>query len=124
MSSKITIKDFGQFKPSDIIWPLDKTLFDCEAKYDTATIGGIRFKNEDFCNMVSARYTDEVYNIVTGACKKILRRWEVIDWCNFNENNPDASTYKYTQVILIQNSTAPKFTAPCQNRSFCTYGAL
>jgi subtilisin-like proprotein convertase family protein len=119
---KITIKDFGQFKPTDIIWPSDITLFDCEANYDTASIGGVKFKNEDFCNMVSARYSDEVYNIVTGACKKILRKWEVIDWCNFNENNPDGSTYKYTQVILIQNSTAPQYTAVCQNRSFCTYG--
>ena len=119
---KITIKDFGQFKPSDIIWPLDKTLYDCDAKYDTASIGGVKFKNEDFCNMVSARFSDEIYNIVEGACKKILRRWEVIDWCNFNENDPDRSTYKYTQVILIQNNTAPVFTTNCQNRSFCTFG--
>ncbi|MGE5355172.1 MAG: proprotein convertase P-domain-containing protein [Deltaproteobacteria bacterium] len=118
----ITIKDFGQFKPSDIIWPKDVVLNDCSAKTDTASVGGIRFKNEDFCNMVSARYSDEVYNIVPGACKKILRKWEVIDWCNFNENNPDASTYRYTQVILIQDFGAPVFVTPCQNRSFCSYG--
>jgi subtilisin-like proprotein convertase family protein len=118
----ITIKDFGQFKPSDIIWPTDRTLTECNPRTDTASTGGIRFNNEDFCNMLSAIYIDEVYDIAPNSCKKILRKWEVIDWCNFNENDPNASTYRHTQVILIQNFKAPILSAHCQNRTFCSYG--
>lgn len=117
----ITITDYTPFTASDVVWPVDRTFTTCSASYEPAVTGDVSFRNEDFCSMVSARYNDEVYNVVDGSCKKILRHWEVIDWCHFNESNPDASTFKHTQVILVQNYNAPKFTENCRPRTFCTY---
>ena len=106
----ITIIDNSKFVSGDIIWPSDKTIYDCDQSYDPSITGEVKFKNEDYCNMVSARYNDEVYNVVESACKKILRHWEVIDWCNFNELYPEQSTYTHTQIIIFQNNTAPEFS--------------
>ncbi|HHH52246.1 MAG TPA: hypothetical protein ENK91_01185, partial [Bacteroidetes bacterium] len=118
----ISITDFHKFKGSDIVWPKDTTFYDCVENFDTSITGSVIFLNEDFCSMVSARYEDENFNVVDGACKKILRHWEVIDWCNFNENDPDQTTWKHTQVIMLQNEEAPVFDETCHERTFCTYG--
>ncbi len=118
----ITINDNHKFEGSDIIWPEDQVLYDCVENFDTAITGSVRFKNEDFCSMVSARYEDEVFDVVDGACSKILRHWEVIDWCNFDERYPDRTTWRHTQLIMLQNGEAPVFDETCAPRTFCTYG--
>jgi len=118
----ISILDNHQFTGNDIIWPNDTTLYDCVENFDTSITGSVKFLNEDFCSMVSARYDDEVFNVIDGACSKILRHWEVIDWCNFDEEYPEESTWRYTQVIMLQNSEAPVFDETCAPRTFCTYG--
>ncbi len=121
-TQNITIKDGHKFKGSDIIWTEDTTLYDCVENFDTSITGSVRFENEDFCSMVSARYEDEVFNVIDGACKKILRHWEVIDWCNFNEYDPDQTTWRHTQIIMLQNSEAPEFDETCAPRTMCSYG--
>ena len=120
----ITIKDSDnfKFKGSDIIWPRKTVTFtDCIENFDTSITGSVRFRNEDFCSMVAARFKDDTFKVVDDACLKILRHWEVIDWCNF-DNDPKGSTWNYTQVIMLQNEVAPVFDSVCQTRTFCTYG--
>ena len=37
-----------------------------------------------------------------------MRKWTVIDWCNYNERN-HTGIYEYVQVLKISNDEAPKF---------------
>ncbi|MBI1225498.1 MAG: HYR domain-containing protein [Bacteroidetes bacterium] len=38
------------------------------------------------CELVAISYTDEVFNVVANACYKIVRTWEVINWCVVGTN--------------------------------------
>ncbi len=38
------------------------------------------------CEMIAVSYEDVVYNSVPGACYKIVRNWEVINWCVVGSN--------------------------------------
>jgi len=122
-SQIITINDseYNKFHGKDIIWPKDKLLTDCVDNFNPSITGDIAFRNEDFCSMVAARFKDDTFNVIEGACTKILRHWEVIDWCNFDEN-PEESTWNHTQVIMLNNTVAPTFDETCSNQTFLTYG--
>ncbi len=117
---KITIVDNHIFSERDIIWPSDKKYFDCSENFDTSVTGTVRYKNEDFCSIVSARYYDEPFNVVEGACLKILRHWEVIDWCHYDNDDPK-SIWTHTQTISLVNTKAPEFVNSCSSKTFYTY---
>ncbi len=38
------------------------------------------------CELVAISYDDELFNVVAGACYKIVRTWEVINWCVVGTN--------------------------------------
>lgn len=118
----ITLDDKNEFVGSDIIWPIDRTYYECIENFEPFITGEVTYQNEDFCSMVATRYDDEVFNVVDGSCKKILRHWEVIDWCTFDENDPEASTWRHTQVIMLENTVAPEFDELCEEKTLCTYG--
>ncbi len=110
-----------KFKGSDIHWPTNKTYTNCVENFDTSITGSVTFSNEDFCSMVASRFKDDTFKVVDNACLKILRHWEVIDWCNF-DIDPQGSTWTHTQVIMLQNEVAPTFDTECKDTTFCTYG--
>lgn len=33
------------------------------------------------CEMIAKSYEDEIFNVVPGACYKIIRTWQIINWC-------------------------------------------
>ena len=118
----ITLEDKNNFVEGDIIWPEDKTYYECIENFDPFITGEVTYRNEDFCSMVASRYEDEVFNVIAESCKKILRHWEVIDWCTYDENNPNASTWTHTQVIMLENTVAPVFDEFCNEKTLCTFG--
>jgi hypothetical protein len=117
-SQTITFVNPAPFNPEkDITWPPDFTSpLSCgpdqllperlSPPFDRPVI------TEDACDMVAMRYEDEVYPFTEqGACLKILRTWEVIDWCQQDLNgNPLSKTY--VQELKIMNSTRPVITVP------------
>ena len=42
--------------------------------------------SDDECEMVAISRTDEIFYQVPDACYKIIRKWNVINWCTYNEN--------------------------------------
>ena len=43
------------------------------------------------CDLMGVSYRDEVYELLGSAeegCKKILRKFTVINWCDYNPNSP------------------------------------
>ncbi|HQW55305.1 MAG TPA: T9SS type A sorting domain-containing protein [Saprospiraceae bacterium] len=62
------------------------------------------------CYNLAYSYRDELYQIVDGACFKILRYWTVIDWCYAAEYGIDAAletAVRYTQTIKVMNNIPP-----------------
>lgn len=87
------------------------------------------------CGDLFTRYSDIIFNQDEGACFKVIRTWEVIDWCRFNisqtaedeqvvltadiEGAPHTVTdgyIKFVQEILITDTEAPTLTNLPQSR--------
>ncbi len=109
-----------------ITFPKDIILTDCPTSVGTIERPIVSGQT---CAEVAISMEDQQYDVVDGACYKILRTWTVINWCNYehlsanitNGGIPDASNpnkfsddgdgyFKYVQVIKIEDSTAPVFS--------------
>ncbi|MBK7879265.1 MAG: hypothetical protein IPJ83_01715 [Saprospiraceae bacterium] len=52
------------------------------------------------------------------ACYKVLRKWVVIDWCQYDPHlNPGKGRWEQTQVIEVMDQTKPEvkcLAGPCE----------
>lgn len=112
----ITVVNSTPFNIGNIIWPYDYTTDQCGPDleptdlplgYDFPTI------SEDDCDLVAVAHTDQPLFTNAPACFKILRKWIVIDWCQYNPNVPNSPGYwEHTQVIKVEDNVAPVVTCP------------
>ncbi len=109
-TQRITVEDESPFSGGSIGWPSNKTLNGCaDVDTDPSNTGEPTYP-DDMCSQVADTYEDQQFTFVDGVCLKILRTWTVIDWCTFDQNNPnDGGIYQYTQVIKVSNSVKPTF---------------
>lgn len=109
------------FNENDIDWPNDVEQFGCLDDIDPDSAPG-PVLNDNNCSLVAAYSEDQVFTLA-GACVKILRKWTVIDWCQYNETNPTLGQgwWEDTQVIKLNNNVAPTFVSNCSNRDICVY---
>lgn len=119
----ITIINSTPYNGSQIQWPPDYSITACSspdslaptklpAPYNAPNLGQVNYS----CSQVGVNHTDEVFQIAPPACWKILRKWVVIDWCQFNPNIPNSpGRWEYTQTLKIMDTTPPVFTNPPDN---------
>lgn len=126
-------------------FPDDKTVFGCGAVADTVWPVITKLGNCSYNVAVSVQ--DQVFKTnASGTCYKILRKWKLLWWCNYNpqwqpytiinpENTdvgptvfagpgaPDGNGYiQYTQVIKVRDTDLPVFLdCPTQKLVFCDY---
>ena len=95
-------------------WPQDLELSDC------TSFGGLEphnlssaynheniIVNTSECNDIAIGWDDVIFTEVDDACLKILRTWTVIDWCIADRQGVAAGTREHTQVIKVDDVTAP-----------------
>ena len=124
---KITIKNFEPFTVNDIVWPLPYTTADiCDidlldpddlpAPYNQPVV------TTDACDLVTFTHSDVVFDFSdpSQACFKILRTWQVMDWCSFNSSQQTEGLYTHLQVIKVHNTTGPEITSALQDEVICT----
>ena len=110
----ITFEAFNPFGESQIIWPLDQTLFDvCVEDVQTdPEVSGIPIYSGDVCSDLLVSFEDEIFTGDPDACIKIFRTWKILDWCQF-DSETGAGIFTDIQVIKISNSVPPTiFDAP------------
>lgn len=99
-------------------WPSDRNLTGChDASTDPSTTGEPLY-GDDHCSILATTYEDQVFEFVEDACFKILRRWTIIDWCQYVDNVPTSSNpgiFRHTQIIKVNDYDAPVFSAPCHD---------
>jgi hypothetical protein len=98
-----------------VIWPCDVLLTTCPE--DLGNTGEPTIF-DDACSLVGVTYTDTRFDFVDGACFKILRRWAVIDWCQY-DSQTGAGLWYYTQVIKVHDEEGPEFVEPCETVVLC-----
>ncbi len=133
-TQRIYVSNDTPFTMRNRDWPRDRTnLVGCsDADTDPSNTGEPDLSHDDACSMVASTYSDRVFNVVEGACYKILRDWTVIDWCNYNDNNPYyiglpghpyEGMWTHTQVIMVNDNNAPVITTSCATQTICAYNA-
>ncbi|MEP7268924.1 MAG: T9SS type A sorting domain-containing protein [Saprospiraceae bacterium] len=102
---------FNAFDTSDFVFPRDTTFFICSASTTTAVTGLPQIKDPS-CAKIAYDYKDEVYSFATGACKKILRKWSVVDWCQVDPMNSYSGKWSRTQLIVVMDTAKPVLIVP------------
>ncbi|MDQ3018002.1 MAG: ice-binding family protein, partial [Bacteroidota bacterium] len=124
-TQRIWVVNFFPIVEDSIIWPLDFHGVECalgtdpddlDPPYDRPII------NEDECDLIGINYEDLVFNIVDGACYKILRTWRVIDWCLYEQYGGLLLGYNYwehVQIIKVVNAFGPVFLTDQPDIELC-----
>ena len=119
------------FGEDDIEWPLDYIAPNGCVEADLSP-AGLDAIDADFgfpvvedmstCILTGDSFTDEEFIGGGGACRTIYRTWKVIDWCS---PRPDGSfpTFEHTQLIEINNVTAPAFISSTELITVESYAA-
>lgn len=128
-TQKITVINDDPFKPTDIVWPADLTKFGCTASLDPANLPPGFDKpifTGQFCGMPVSTKTDSKYDNNAPACWKIVRKWKVIDWCNYDPAT-DSPKFEHYQILTVMDTSKPVLHLPadltvslgatCQNGS-------
>lgn len=125
-------------------FPDDRTIFSCGGTADTSDWPQVTYYTHCSFN-VGISVKDQVFNLNnTGGCKKILRTWKLVYWCDYNPNWPGPTLIdnpgntdigptvwgnsinhgylQYTQIIKIVDNVAPVFLdCPTAPLLFCDY---
>lgn len=104
---------FDGTDPHQLKWPNDSVIYACRINADSIDAGSPDI-NEGFCDQIQIKKSDDVYYFSRGGvCSKIVRKWEVINWCNFNPyllpnpRIPQNGYYSHLQIIKVMDSSAP-----------------
>jgi hypothetical protein len=121
----ITLEDTT---PLIVDFPLDVIITDCTQINELDAVGE-PIHNGD-CELVAVSMVDQVFDVVPGACYKIIRTWTVVDWCKYDPSKPvtndgilidfnqriyqdDGDGYfRFTQEIKVIDNVAPTLTCP------------
>lgn len=106
--------NFNGLDTNQLKWPAHTIVYACRIKPDTIK-AGVPIINEDKCDQVLVKKTDELYDFTRGGvCGKVLRTWEVINWCVYNPyltpnpRIPSNGYYSYVQEIKIMDTIPPE----------------
>lgn len=110
---------YGAFGYDDITWPTEHVnLEGCYPNTHPSQLpyeAGYPTYNYTECSSIGISYSDQVFTI-SSTCKKIVRKWQVMDWCQYNPNTwPYGSTtglWTYYQFIKISQGDVPDVYCP------------
>lgn len=119
----IQVNNNNPFLGNNIVFPPDVTLNSCTASTDPSVTGQPTIPPSTSCYTLVVGSQDQLLTTVPDACRKILRTWTVLDWCQYNPNVPNSpGRWDHVQVIAIMDTQAPTI-APCPNLTFCNFKA-
>jgi len=97
-------KSAGSLFNGNISWPADYTT-DC-----TDLDGNAQEPtwSSPSCSQVGYSIESDTFQFEDGACFKIINQWTVLDWCQYDPNNPNTGgIWTHSQVIRVIDNEAP-----------------
>lgn len=113
----ITIINTSKFTRADIIWPDNVQINSCVNVETHPDNTGYPVYLNTNCAQVAANYDDLKLAVLDSTCYKILRKWVVIDWCQYDRNN-NLGIWDTTQIIVVKSSEPPTLEN-CDSVTFC-----
>lgn len=117
----------GTFKEKNIHWPQKEVfLTGCDPDTDPSVTGKPTY-DQVGCSMIAVGKTDNLYE-VNASCKKLIRRWKVMDWCQANGGAwAQDGIWYFDQYIMIINNDIPEVDCPNDTTVVvedCNYGEV
>ncbi|MBP8726308.1 MAG: hypothetical protein KBF37_09165 [Saprospiraceae bacterium] len=110
----LRLHTFDGTDTAQLRWPSHKTVYACRIDLDSIQAGAPVIV-EDGCALVVVTKRDEVYQFsMGGVCAKVLRYWQVIDWCRYdplftpNPRIPENGYYAFVQEIKVIDTLPPQ----------------
>lgn len=106
----ITVKDISPIVLADIEFPADYFHHDCSnPALDPSISGEPTVENMNKCSDIWVHSSDLVFDQVFSGCPTVQRTWTVIDWCQYETNNPTGpGKWEMTQMIKVIDTIAPE----------------
>jgi hypothetical protein len=118
--------DVNKFKGSDIEWPAHFTWNQCaNPAPDTSISGAPIIINNDYCSQVAVSFKDQLFNYPLTSCPVVKRKWKIIDWCQYNNDNDPANNpglWTYNQFINVENDVPATILSACNDTLICAPG--
>lgn len=113
-NQRIDIINTDPYSPLRNAFPRDVTLNECNiANLEPGSrTGNVNISNDTECSSVTADHEDQLFEVVPGACFKILRTWTIVDWCQF-DSQEGSGIWTRMQIIKVINNDGPTFTSAC-----------
>jgi len=112
----INVIDSNPFSENNINWPSDREVDGCDPSGATPEdLNSFPILTNTDCTDIAVSYDDDLFYNTEDYCIKLLRHWRVIDWCDYDPQNP--TYFAYTQKIAFYNTEAPVFDE-CIDESF------
>lgn len=111
-SQVITVRNLNPIVHNDINWPGTITRSNvCLARTSPKDLNSepsvFSSVNATKCHRVAFHHDDVEFKFSDGVCRKILRTWTAIDWCN------NGQRFSQTQLIMITNDIPPDIVYGC-----------
>ena len=118
----ITVDSKIEFDFYNIKWPVEDTLLNtCMLPEDLTTMMfGVPSAPDGACMLFGTSYEDQVFrfnnqdNPDSEACFKLIRTWNVIDWCS-NEHSGNTHIVPFQQIIKVNDPVGPQISCPPEN---------
>lgn len=105
----IHVSATNNFGYNNITWPNNGLLLEgCSPNTDPEVLPtGYGKPTFDFteCTMIGVSHSDQIFTI-SPTCRKLLRKWQVMDWCTYDYNT-GAGIWSFTQVIKLSDGEIP-----------------
>jgi hypothetical protein len=116
----INVRDVSPFNVNDITWPTKNVNFEsCSTVTPDPNVTGRPIIRNDKCSRSDATFKDQKFTV--DICGFIKRTWTVIDWCQYQTNNPNSlGIYTFVQNISYTNKSKPTMTGrTCRDTTIC-----
>ena len=120
-TQSIVVYDDSPIVREDITFPETYIHSDCNNPAVDPNISGRPIiQNENKCSDVAVNMTDMVFDQVFSGCPTVRRTWTVIDWCQYNSNNPSGpGKWVEVQFIKVMDTIPPVFV-PADDVTICS----
>ncbi len=110
-SQTLYVNGSGSFNGYNIHWPKPHyELYGCNPNTDPHSFPpeyGPPTWDYVACSQIGVNKKDKVFYFGSG-CKKIIRKWTIVDWCQYNPNYPySKGIWTFSQTIKIYNTEEP-----------------
>lgn len=112
-TQRITVED-SQLFDGTITWPMDRTTTCMEQQPDDAPTW-----LDTPCSSIAYSVQSDTFQFVDDVCFKVLNTYTVIDWCQFDPQDPSAGRWQRIQVIKVNDEDAPTLDM-CVDTVFAT----